>query len=71
MNNTKINENIYTLIPNYSKKDNSELLRVESAKTRSAIVQATIINKIMELKEMLPKTQAEAANTIIKSLASC
>ena len=66
---SRINDSIYSLLNNNLKRDNSEFLKIESAISKSATVQATVIEKLFELKSLIPAGQASKINDIVKDLA--
>lgn len=69
LSSTKVNDSIYSLIPLRIKRENSEMIKVESAVNKSVIVQAQVMEKILELKQLLPVGQAGIIKTLIKPLA--
>lgn len=65
----KINEEIYSISNKSVKKENGELLKVEGAICKSSIVQARLIEKVLELKRLLPTTQGGLVNDIVKDIS--
>jgi hypothetical protein len=48
---TRVNDAIYQLLSAPLKRENGDSLKLESALTKSAIVQAEVIQKIFDLKK--------------------
>lgn len=65
----RINDAIYNLASSACKKDNTEFLKAESGLVKSVIVQANVISQLLELKAILPATQALSINELIRELA--
>ena len=66
---TKVNDTIYPLLPQRLKRENSDLLKVESALTKSTIIQCQVMEKLLEIRNLLPAGQAGGMKSLIKSLA--
>jgi hypothetical protein len=66
---SRINNAVYPLLSPSLKRQNSEALKLESAITKSAIIQAEVMQQILEIKKLLPASQAGLVNDSMKQIA--
>ena len=66
---TRVNDEIYPLLPGKLKKDNSEFLKIESSICKSVVVQPRLITQLLELKKLIPAGQAGLVNNMVRDLA--
>lgn len=67
---TRVNDSIYQLLSHQSKRDNSEFLKVESALCKSAIIQARLMENLLELKKAMPASQTSIVHDMVKQMAT-
>jgi hypothetical protein len=69
MSKTRVNDSVYPLLNSQLRRDNAELVKVESAMCKSAIVQSKLMDKLLELRNLLPAGQAGLVKDLVKDLA--
>jgi hypothetical protein len=68
---TKVNECVYSLLSNKQKKENAELMKVESAMCKTMGCHAYIMEKIFNLREALPASHSHTVKDLIRDIADC
>ena len=69
MSKSRVNEAVYPLLSQQQKRDNSELLKVESSLCKAALVQSRLMEKLLELRSLLPTGQAGVVKDLVKDCA--
>lgn len=70
MDRMRVNDSIYPLLSSQLKKENGELLKVESALCKASIVQARLMEKLLEVRNLLPAGQASVVKGLIRDAAT-
>ena len=67
---TRVNDSIYPLLAMQHKRDNSEMVKVESAITKSTVVQGRVMETLLNMRRHLPPSQSDSVKSLIKDLAA-